>query len=63
MRYLSEMFTENDKDTEDSTHYKQQLHTDRTTFVDLHLALAEFVDLVGEKFGSITSSLNCKQHT
>ena len=51
--YLMKIFTENNVDTDDSICYKQWLHTDRTTLVDLHLPLADFLDLVCKKFDSL----------
>lgn len=51
--YLSEQFRNADMDDDDYVHYKQWLHTDRTTLVSLQLPVAEFVQVACEALDNL----------
>jgi len=48
--YLSELFSDDDMDMDDSISFKQWVHTDGTALMDSQLPLQEFLDMVCSKY-------------
>ena len=53
--YLSEIFANNDYDTDDTIVYKQWVHTDRTSLVQLTASVQEFIQIAVDNFNNLRS--------